>query len=247
MPGPGSAPAPRSGASTTTTTTGTPRTARPTRSAPRRHERRRPHRRDDAHLAGLPLPHHQLRAQRTRTGSRCLGPDGSPSTASTRSPCRGTPSPSGRARGRDFGDWYQPVHQNGNALSYPQLDPSTGLVALDPSTFGPAVTLQGSGGTGGTPVTLPQPLINKAYSVGASTLVGRAVHRADHRRRQHHQDQRHPLRERRRRRGGVGDVQHRRRQGRPSAPTSTSRSTTPTAGARSTPPATAPPPPTPSP
>ena len=76
----------------------------------------------------------------------------------------GATVPFGPGGGRAFGDWYQPPHQNGNALSYPALDAQTGLVPLDPGVLGPPVTLAGSDG-GGTPVTLPQPLLNKGYLV----------------------------------------------------------------------------------
>ena len=128
-------------------------------------ERRRPPRRHRAHLAGLPLPHRQLHAQGHQTGTRCLGPDGQPQYGFYEITLPGATVPFGPGGGRAFGDWYQPLHQNGNALSYPALDAATGLVPLDPGTLGPPVTLAGSDANGDTPpVTLPQPLSTRATS-----------------------------------------------------------------------------------
>lgn len=57
--------------------------------------------------------------------------------------------------GRNF-DWYQPLHENGNALSYPQVSGGGVDVSAD---AGPPVNLAGGGGT------IPQPLINTPYFV----------------------------------------------------------------------------------
>jgi hypothetical protein len=60
--------------------------------------------------------------------------------------------------GRNF-DWYQPRHENGNALSYPAITPAGNVdVSAD---VGPPVKLTGSN----PPATLPQPMINKNYFV----------------------------------------------------------------------------------
>ena len=127
------------------------------------HDRRRLHRRDDAHLAGLPLPHRRLR------------PHGHGREAD---PGAGREAPYGLYELTLPGPTVQ--FQRGGALlrlvpaGAPErqrpllprrLDSTTGLVALDPSTLGPPVTLQGSGET---PVTLPQPLFNQAYLVDAT-------------------------------------------------------------------------------
>ena len=96
-------------------------------------------------------------------GNPILGPDGKPRYGVYELTLPG-PTVEFQGGARAY-DWYQPVHQNGNALSYPPTDPLTGKVALDPSTLGPPVTLQGSGET---PVTLPQPLFNHAYLVDAT-------------------------------------------------------------------------------
>ena len=97
-------------------------------------------------------------------GDPLPGPGGQPQYGFYEVTIPGATDPFGPGGGRAFGDWYQPLHQNGNALSYPALDAGTGLVPLDPGALGPPVTLAGSDG-GGTPVTLPQPLINKGYLV----------------------------------------------------------------------------------
>ena len=55
-----------------------------------------------------------------------LGPDGQPQYGFYEITLPGRTVPFGPGGGRDFGDWYQPLHQNGNALSYPPLDPNTG-------------------------------------------------------------------------------------------------------------------------
>ena len=96
-------------------------------------------------------------------GHPILGPDGKPRYGMYEITLPGAIVPF-NGGGRNF-SWYQPPHENGNALSYPPLDPSTGAVALDPSDLGKPVTLKGSGGSGGAPLTLPQPLINKPYLV----------------------------------------------------------------------------------
>lgn len=70
--------------------------------------------------------------------------------------------------GRNFGDWYQPLHENGNALSYPQLGPD-GLVPLAPGDLGLPATLKGSDQNGTQPAKqLPQPLLNKGYLVDST-------------------------------------------------------------------------------
>ena len=175
-----------------------------------------------------------------------LGPDGQPQYGFYEITLPGATVPFGPGGGRAFGDWYQPLHQNGNALSYPALDAQHRPVPLDPSVLGPPVTLAGSDAAG-RPVTLPQPLLNKGYLVDATgssvelsiaqttgsgdttNTTGTLSESAD-------VDA-----------GVYGTVNFGRRPRSAAAPTSTSSSTTPTAGARSAPPAPAPPPPTPSP
>jgi hypothetical protein len=118
------------------------------------------------------------RALRDTQGRPVLGPNGQPQYGfyEITLPGHTTAIPTGG--GLAFGDWYQPVHQNGIALSYPQIDQSTGLVPVatpgagvtPPSgaaVLGPGVTLVGSDDNGTKPlVVLPQPLVNTAYSVG---------------------------------------------------------------------------------
>ena len=140
-------------------------------------------------------------------GNPILGPDGKPRYGVYELTLPG-PTVEFQGGARSY-DWYQPVHQNGIALSYPPTD-STGKVALDPSTLGPPVTLQGERRDAGDAAPAPvQPRLPR----GRHRLLGGADHRADHRQRQHHPDERHPLRERRRRRGGMGEGQPRRRRG----------------------------------
>jgi hypothetical protein len=98
------------------------------------------------------------------SGHPVLGPDGQGQYGFYEITLPGQTIPFGPGGGRNFGDWYQPLHENGNALSYPALGPD-GLVALDPSQLGPPVVLNGSNNGNNPPVTLPQPLINKSYVV----------------------------------------------------------------------------------
>jgi hypothetical protein len=98
-------------------------------------------------------------------GKLVLGPNGQPQYGFYEITLPGQTVPFGPGGGRAFGDWYQPLHENGNALSYPALGPN-GLVSLDPSQLGPSVTMTGSDSNGSqAPVTVPQPLINKSYIV----------------------------------------------------------------------------------
>ena len=125
---------------------------------------------DDDFLAGTARSWHVYRypilgrpLQDTQ-GRPVLGPGGQPQYGFYEVTLPGGTVPFGPGGGRNFGDWYQPLHSNGNALSYPPIDsdpqsPTRGLVKLDPSALGPAVTLAGGGGT------LPQPLLNQAYMV----------------------------------------------------------------------------------
>ncbi len=97
-------------------------------------------------------------------GQPVLAPDGKPQYGFYEITLPGQTIPFGPGGGRTYGDWYQPLHENGNVLSYPATG-SDGLVPLDPATLGPPVTLTGSGDNGNKPVTLPQPLLNKSYLV----------------------------------------------------------------------------------
>ena len=74
-----------------------------------------------------------------------LGPDGQPQYGFYEITLPGHTVPFGPGGGGAVADWYQPLHSNGNALSYPPLDTTTGLVPLDPSALGPPVVLAGSG------------------------------------------------------------------------------------------------------
>ena len=98
------------------------------------------------------------------SGHPVLGPDGQALYGFYEITLPGQTIPFGPGGGRNFGDWYQPLHENGNALSYPALGPD-GLVPLDPGQLGPPVVLNGSNNGNNPPVSLPQPLINKSYVV----------------------------------------------------------------------------------
>ena len=97
-------------------------------------------------------------------GQPVVGPDGKPQYGFYEITLPGQTIPFGPGGGRNFGDWYQPLHENGNVLSYPAIG-TDGLVALDPATLGPPVILTGSDANGNPPVSLPQPLLNKSYLV----------------------------------------------------------------------------------
>jgi hypothetical protein len=103
------------------------------------------------------------RPLKDRQGNLILGPNGQPQYGFYEVTLPGSTAEFGPTGGRNFGDWYQPVHQNGNALSYPPLG-GNNLVPLDPGVLGPALPLAGAP----PPAQLPQPLLNQGYGVGAT-------------------------------------------------------------------------------
>ena len=104
-----------------------------------------------------------------KDGAPVLTPDGQPQYGYYELTLPGATVPFGPGGGIAHQDWYQPPHQNGNALSYPALDSTTGLVAIDPGTLGPPVPLIGSDANGQQPTEqLNQPLVNKGYMVDAT-------------------------------------------------------------------------------
>jgi hypothetical protein len=118
------------------------------------------------------------RQMRDTQGRPVLGPNGQPQYGFYEITLPGHTVAIPTGGGSAHATWYQPLHQNGLALSYPQIDGNTGLVpvvtpgagvtpAPGAAVLGPGVTLQGSDDNGQKPlVVLPQPLVNTAYLVG---------------------------------------------------------------------------------
>ena len=111
-------------------------------------------------------------ALKDKNNQPILGPGGQPQYGFYEITLPGSTVSFGPTESTFYADWYQPLHQNGNALSYPPLDPATNTVKLDTSTFGPPVALVPSGGYPSgvpTPTPLAQPLLNTPYSIGVSS------------------------------------------------------------------------------
>ena len=141
-------------------------------------ERRRPAHRDHTQLVGLPLPHPRPHAQgrQREPGARAGRP--SPSTASTRSPCPGRPSPSGRAGAQLRGVVPARARERQRALLPPADSAPTGSSPrLDPSPARSDRSFWAAGGaTGATRRVHPAPAPPQQGLHGRPhRLVGRAV------------------------------------------------------------------------
>ncbi|HVG96854.1 MAG TPA: hypothetical protein VNK05_08140, partial [Chloroflexota bacterium] len=125
------------------------------------------------------------RTLKNAQGQPVLGPGGQPQYGFYEITLPGQTVPFGPGDGRGIKGWYQPVHQNGIAFSYPPIDTGTGVVpvvtptavATPPPGSTPLPTPVPGAAVLGAPVVLAgatpaaqltQPLLNKAYEVGAT-------------------------------------------------------------------------------